>query len=143
MFAGGCGIFVCVVAKDLVLADAKQAAALRAAAPEEAEAAAGRLERALAAGGQPCVAVGSAVCFAPGALEWVYAPFPAAPAGTPYSALRRRCQALDAALCPPVQLTPALPTPCAFAFPSPAPTVAGGAGLATPSIGSIPAVSKG
>lgn len=141
MFANGQGLYACVVAKDLVLASDKQAAALRAAAPEEAEAAAARLETALAASGKPFIAVGSAVCFAPGSLKWVIAPFPPAPAGTPYSALRRRCQALDAALCPPVQLTPALPTPCAFAFPSPAPTVAGGAGLGTPVIGAIPAVS--
>lgn len=139
MYASGNGVYACVVAKDLVLANDKQAAALREAAPAEAEAAAARLEKELSAGGKAFTAVGSAVCFAPGSLEWVFAPFPPA-ADTPasYTAMRRRCRDLDAALCPPVHLTPALPTP--FAFPSPAPTVVGGAGLETPTIGAAAAV---
>lgn len=140
MYASGTGVYACVVAKDLVLADDKQAAALQEAASAEAEAAAARLQKELAAGGKPFTSVGSAVCFAPRALEWVFAPFPpAADTPAPYSAVRRRCQALDQALHPPVHLTPALPTP--FAFPSPAPTVEGGAGLGTPTIATAPSVS--
>lgn len=66
-------LFLAVVAKDLSLADPARARILRRDAPAEAEAFAARVELSLEAEGVPFFAVGSAVCYKHGELEWVYA----------------------------------------------------------------------
>lgn len=119
-----------VVAKDLRSAHAARRPALRREAEAEAEALAARRERELLSAGTPFSAVGSAVCFVKGRVDWVFCPtIPAA--GTPelsLSAVRRRCKEADVALHgPPPAVTPAAATP--------ATTIAGGAGLATPLLG--------
>lgn len=128
-------LHLAVVAKRLPAGDHKAAERLRKAAPAEAESFALRVEQDQEAAGHDFAAVASAVCFAPGRLEFVLAPLPAGTTPTCYSAFRRCRSALGKVLRPP-----ASPPPAAFAFPpadpiSPASTVVGGEDLGTPTLG--------